>query len=505
MLQLLFTWIALLSSAWAAGPRARMRLRSDEPAPIRGISLGGWLVTEPFITPSLYTIAVSEVNGSQPIVDEYTLCQYLGYPEAKRLLSNHFRTFVLERDFREISKNGFNLVRIPIGYWAWKKDASSVYEFATHTSRAQNVTIAHDDPYVSDGLQLEYLNKAVKWARKHNLKVLVDLHGAPGSQNGFDNSGQRNLYGKPQFLADETSARIMYSAALSLYEKLRGEWDGTVVGVEIVNEPLASKIGLDKVLSFYYESLELFAQNYTSQQQFVIHDAFEPVGFWDKHFNAGFRNVSSRYTNATQRFYEATSQVLVDHHYYQVFTDVELNQSAAERVSAALSYGQSLASESHAAVVGEWSGAITDCAKYVNGFGIGSRFDGTYYRSTNITSSIISASAPLGRCTSYLDISNWPEDYKTEVQQFIEAQLVAYSNATRGWIFWNWKTESAPEWDFKKLSSAGLFPKPFDNYKYFYSNGSQIDENALQGGCARTGTSWLATALLAAAVVLCAT
>jgi glucan 1,3-beta-glucosidase len=39
--------------------------------------------------------------------------------------------------------------------------------------------------------QAEYLDRAIGWARKYNVKVILDLHGAPGSQNGFDNSGQR--------------------------------------------------------------------------------------------------------------------------------------------------------------------------------------------------------------------------------------------------------------------------------------------------------------------------
>lgn len=29
-----------------------------------------------------------------------------------------------------------------------------------------------------------YLDKAIGWARKNEMKVWVDLHGAPGSQNG---------------------------------------------------------------------------------------------------------------------------------------------------------------------------------------------------------------------------------------------------------------------------------------------------------------------------------
>jgi glucan 1,3-beta-glucosidase len=48
------------------------------------------------------------------------------------------------------------------------------------------------EPYIQG--QLPYLDKAVDWAGRYGLKVIIDLHGAPGSQNGFDNSGHRVSY-----------------------------------------------------------------------------------------------------------------------------------------------------------------------------------------------------------------------------------------------------------------------------------------------------------------------
>ena len=55
-------------------------------------------------------------------------------------------------------------MRIPIGYWAYE--------------------VASGEPYIQG--QREYLLKAVDWAGKHGLKVIIDLHGVPGSQNGYD-------------------------------------------------------------------------------------------------------------------------------------------------------------------------------------------------------------------------------------------------------------------------------------------------------------------------------
>jgi glucan 1,3-beta-glucosidase len=58
-----------------------------------------------------------------------------------------------------ISTSGFNVVRIPVGYWAYDTLGS---------------------PYVS-GAGV-YIDAAVDWARSLGLKIIVDLHGAPGSQ-----------------------------------------------------------------------------------------------------------------------------------------------------------------------------------------------------------------------------------------------------------------------------------------------------------------------------------
>lgn len=70
-----------------------------------------------------------------------------------------------------------SLFRIPIGYWSIPLTSADT---ATSTSTA---------PYITGAWP--YFQRALGWAKKYNLNVIVDLHGAPGSQNGYDNSGQR--------------------------------------------------------------------------------------------------------------------------------------------------------------------------------------------------------------------------------------------------------------------------------------------------------------------------
>ncbi|OBZ75887.1 putative glucan 1,3-beta-glucosidase D [Grifola frondosa] len=86
--------------------------------PIRGVNLGGWLVTEPFIVPALYE---KYVNTSTPAVDEWTLSEAMAADTASgglQQLEDHYNTFITEKDFAAIAAAGLNFVRIPIPYWA---------------------------------------------------------------------------------------------------------------------------------------------------------------------------------------------------------------------------------------------------------------------------------------------------------------------------------------------------------------------------------------------------
>lgn len=52
---------------------------------IRGVSLGGWLLLEPFITPDIF-----EATGDPAVQDEYTYGQKYGSQAAGARLKNHW-------------------------------------------------------------------------------------------------------------------------------------------------------------------------------------------------------------------------------------------------------------------------------------------------------------------------------------------------------------------------------------------------------------------------------
>lgn len=126
---------------------------------MRGVNLGGWFVLEPWITPSIF----ADWSYNKLVKDEYTYSQTLGKDEALRRLSQHWRTWITQDDFRQIAQAGLNHVRIPIGYWA--------------------VAPVAGDPYVQG--QLPILDQAIGWARGAGLKIILDLHGGETSSGSI--------------------------------------------------------------------------------------------------------------------------------------------------------------------------------------------------------------------------------------------------------------------------------------------------------------------------------
>ncbi|SCU82746.1 LAMI_0C00716g1_1 [Lachancea mirantina] len=387
---------------------------------IRGVNIGGWLLLEPYITPSLFEAFRTSDSSDEGIpVDEYHFCQQLGYDTAESRLVQHWNSWYTEQDFQNMAGSGLNFVRIPIGYWAFK--------------------MLDSDPYVS-GYQEALLDKAIGWARDNNLKVWVDVHGMPGSQNGFDNSGLRDSY---SWLSDSTNYNLSLEVIEYVLEKYsRDEFLDTVIGVELVNEPLGPVLDMDKLKEYYAYGYNYVRNTLGRNQDVIIHDAFQPFHYWD----------------ATLTDSDGDWGVVVDHHHYQVFSNPELQRSSDERVQVACGWGSGTVTESHWTVAGEWAGATTDCTKWINGVGYGARYDGSFSKGSDTSSYI-------GSCQNNEDISSWSDDRKTETRKFIEAQLDAFE-LRGGWVFWCYKTETSIEWDFQRLIYNNLFPQPLTDRQF---------------------------------------
>lgn len=166
------------------------------------------------MVPSLYTCA------SGPQISELDVASGWGSTTAARaVLERHWDTFINQSDFHYLSSIGINTVRLPIGYWS------------LGPSFCQNTPFEA----VSDVYQNSWprIVRAINMAATSGISVLIDLHGAVGSQNGQPHSGisdgVTNLFSNPSDV--QGTIRVLSF----LMQQLSNVTN--VVGIQILNEP----------------------------------------------------------------------------------------------------------------------------------------------------------------------------------------------------------------------------------------------------------------------------
>lgn len=281
--------------------------------PIRGVNLGGWLILEHWMRPSVFSGLPEDVN------DEYKFCQHLDKSEAERRLLDHWDSWVTEQDIINYKNAGINHVRIPLGYWAFD--------------------IKPGEPWISGSW--EYAKRAVGWCKKHDIKVMLTLHGAPGSQNGNDHSGQS---GPINFFYDDEHLNRATAVVRQMTRWANTpEWNETVTIIELLNEPILwgddYNYRLDRLKQYYRMAYDAVRQE-GSSAVVAVHDAFIDLNNW-------------YYLRDDSHYW----WVMLDTHLYQVFGDEFKNLTCEEHEKVACRYRDSLkeANEKLWTVVGEFS------------------------------------------------------------------------------------------------------------------------------------------------------
>lgn len=264
---------------------------------LKGVNLGGWLLLEKWITPSLFLGYDAD--------DEYSFSAVDALSREGRL-DNHRNTFIKKTDIFWLKEHGYNAVRLPVGYWATQDDP----------------------PYVNC---LKYIDRAFSWSEAAGLKVLLDLHGAAGSQNGLDHSGRKGSvrWSQPQNL--RRTLRALEELA-DRYSKSPALW-----GISLVNEP-AAKLTLKSIRRFYRQAYGIVRNHVSEDVAIVISDAFKPSS-WDKFM------VSPDY-----------EFVVLDMHLYQCFSGKDKAMDIEQHIKKAEDEWKRLINErAREVIVGEWS------------------------------------------------------------------------------------------------------------------------------------------------------
>jgi aryl-phospho-beta-D-glucosidase BglC (GH1 family) len=171
-----------------------------------GVNFGGLFVHEPWMSPLI---------GANTEWDSRTLLETrFGKAQAQKLLNTYWDSWATATDFKNIAADGMNCVRMPVYFLDymddngnWRKDSTGAIDFSR-------------------------IDKLVRAAADNGVFTIIDLHGAPGSQNNNQHSGKTtgaNLY---------TTARYQEMLVTWWTEMARHFKDNTAVaGYDLLNEP----------------------------------------------------------------------------------------------------------------------------------------------------------------------------------------------------------------------------------------------------------------------------
>ncbi|KAJ6630753.1 glycoside hydrolase family 5 protein [Mycena sp. CBHHK59/15] len=422
-----FTYTNDFGGDWAADPKSPFALggKAQSWSPrigsgewdwgtdvARGVNLGGWLVTEPFITPSLYEKYIN--TSSIAVVDEWTLSIAMG-PNLAKEMEEHYATFITEKDFADIAAAGLNWVRIPIGFWT--------------------IEAINDEPFLV-GTSWKYFLKAIQWARKYGIRIFMDLHALPGSQNGWNHSGKAGTINFMNGVMGIANAQrtLTYLRILTEFAS-QDQYRDVLCVIGIVNEILWSAIGQVGVQSYYYAAYEAIRTSTGvgagKGPYMAIHEGFQ-----------GVSGLPSRL--AAAEFLAGADRIALDQHPYLAFTYDYVStpdQMAVKPCAWAIATNQS--SKAFGVTLGgEFSTAINDCGYWLNGIG----------------------STPGAPDCGVMD--NWAS-YNSTLIASLKQVTLATMDALQNFFFWTWKignstvlnTSSSPMWHYQLGLEKGWIPK----------------------------------------------
>lgn len=360
---------------------------------LRGVNLGSWLLLEKWMVPSLFK--------GLDATDETTWCAELGSAAAEKL-RQHWNTFITREDFAWLAERGINAVRIPVGHWIFGPG------YPYHPKYGGN-----RQPFVSGGI--EVLDRAMDWAREFGLHMVLDLHAAPGCQNGFDNGGIKDVcewHTRPEYL--EHSLDVLERLA----ERYRAH--PALHAIEALNEPRWD-VPTDYLKHYYLQAYARIRKHCPPERVAVVfHDGFrsfrEYLGFMQE---PEYRNV------------------IFDIHRYQCFDRAEIDMDIYGHIRKA---------------AGEWKqeadGIITELGLPT--------FCGEWSLGLDLRVVSLWAEGPFNHALEYMDAFQ----QNVATRGYAAAQLATFEKYL-GWFFWSYKTETTPAWCFRDSVARGWLPSDF--------------------------------------------
>ncbi|ORY70599.1 glycoside hydrolase superfamily, partial [Leucosporidium creatinivorum] len=353
---------------------------------VRGVNLGSLFVFEPWMAGTSW-----KTLGCDGYDSEWQCIEAVGLDKVQAGFENHWNTFYNATDFTAMASVGLNLVRIPLGFWT--------------------VDALIGDDYFPTG-SWKYVKQVVGWAKDAGLYVILDLHGAPGSQTTAQ-AFTGHTVDTAGFFTTDNFQRAVDCLTNWTTEVHTNDIFSTVVMLQVVNEPLQDTSKTGTMLSEFYPNALKAVRDAEAALGISCDDssyACLGVQYMDKAWGGGDPTTDI----------DTTNHVVFDDHGYAQWIATEQSRSGY------LDYlcTTTRSTDMSPIIVGEWS--LSAMEDQNDEFKLDSDGATAFY------------------------------------QQFAAAQLLSAEKGV-GWIFWSWKTELGdPRWSYQEAVAATFFPTDLD-------------------------------------------
>lgn len=183
------------------GTQIRKQKGTGDIVYLRGTNAGGWLVQEDWMNPT---------NASDQKTMMTTLANRFGASKRDELVSTYENNYWTTQDFANCAEMGMSVIRLPFTYMNLCDDNGNLKSNA-----------------------FDRLDWFVQNCSQRGMYVILDMHGAFGSQNGMDHSGEIND-GKQLYYNQSNKDKT-----LNLWKKIAEHFKGNpaVAAYDILNEP----------------------------------------------------------------------------------------------------------------------------------------------------------------------------------------------------------------------------------------------------------------------------
>ena len=201
------------------------------------------------------------------LVDHLTLCETLesrfGKEKAAELVEAYESAFWTEKDFDNVRAYGFNCIRLPFAYFNLEDDSGALTRF-------------------------ERLDWFIDECDERDIYVILDLHGAYGSQNGSDHSGDTsgaNLFGSEE---NESRTVELWKTVAARYRDR-----DIIAGYDLLNEPTGAN---DLQRWAFYDRLYDAVRSVDDRHVLIIESVWETKNLPDPELFE-WENVAYSYHN----------------------------------------------------------------------------------------------------------------------------------------------------------------------------------------------------------------